>query len=150
MDLTLSPSEQSFRDEFRGWLANKEEAAKIQDIRAEPRGHDDARYVITVTSDSTKRVVYAEFPGAIVDDIFRAGVKYSVKSKDESSFWPQVLVWWLPMLLLVESGNLLLLQRRCEWRGIGFVHNGAGPGEPGRRRARQRRDPHDGYRLASE
>jgi len=101
--------------EFRGWLANKEEASKIQEIRAEPRGHDDARYVITMTSDSTKRVVYAEFPGAIVDDIFRVGVKYSVKSKDESSFWPQVLVWWLPMLLLV--GIFFLFMRQLQSGG---------------------------------
>ncbi len=101
--------------EFRGWLANKEEVSKIENIRAEPRGHDDARYVITMTGDSTKRVVFAEFPGAIVDDIFRAGVKYSVKSKDESSFWPQVLVWWLPMLLLV--GIFFLFMRQLQSGG---------------------------------
>src|SRR5678815_1968983 len=61
---------------FRTSLANKEEASKIESIRAEPRGHDDARYVVTMKGDSTKRVFYAEFPGAIVDEIYRAGISY--------------------------------------------------------------------------
>jgi CobQ-like glutamine amidotransferase family enzyme len=34
------------------------------------------------------------------------------------------------MNIYADRGNILFLQRRCEWRGIGFVHEGAGPGEP--------------------
>jgi CobQ-like glutamine amidotransferase family enzyme len=34
------------------------------------------------------------------------------------------------MNIYADRGNILFLQRRCEWRGIGFVHSGAGPGEP--------------------
>ena len=34
------------------------------------------------------------------------------------------------MNIYADRGNILFLQRRCEWRGIGFVHDGAGPGEP--------------------
>jgi lipid II isoglutaminyl synthase (glutamine-hydrolysing) len=34
------------------------------------------------------------------------------------------------MNIYADRGNILFLQRRCEWRGIGFVHAGAGPGEP--------------------
>ena len=33
------------------------------------------------------------------------------------------------MNIYADRGNILFLQRRCEWRGIGFVHDGAGPGE---------------------
>ncbi len=33
------------------------------------------------------------------------------------------------MNIYADRGNILFLQRRCEWRGIGFVHVGAGPGE---------------------
>ncbi|HWN73766.1 MAG TPA: glutamine amidotransferase, partial [Solirubrobacterales bacterium] len=33
------------------------------------------------------------------------------------------------MNIYADRGNILFLQRRCEWRGIGFVHSGAGPGE---------------------
>jgi lipid II isoglutaminyl synthase (glutamine-hydrolysing) len=34
------------------------------------------------------------------------------------------------MNIYADRGNILFLQRRCEWRGIGFVHAGAGPGDP--------------------
>ncbi len=34
------------------------------------------------------------------------------------------------MNIYADRGNILFLQRRCEWRGIGFVHSGAGQGEP--------------------
>ncbi|MGN6558472.1 MAG: type 1 glutamine amidotransferase [Solirubrobacterales bacterium] len=33
------------------------------------------------------------------------------------------------MNIYADRGNILFLQRRCEWRGIGFTHSGAGPGE---------------------
>jgi cell division protease FtsH len=102
---------------FRGMLVNKDEASKVESIKAEPRGHDDARYVITMKNDpqGTKRVVYAEFPGTITQEIYAAGIPYTVKSKDESSIWPQVLVWWLPMLLLV--GIFFLFMRQLQSGG---------------------------------
>jgi len=100
---------------FRTQLANKEEAAKIETIRVEPRGHDDARYIVTMKNDTIKRVVYAEFPGTITADIYQAGISYNVKSKDDSSIWPQVLVWWLPMLLLV--GIFFLFMRQLQSGG---------------------------------
>jgi len=34
------------------------------------------------------------------------------------------------MNIYADRGNILFLQRRCEWRGIGFTYAGAGPGEP--------------------
>jgi cell division protease FtsH len=100
---------------FRQQLSNKDEAAKIQKIRIEPRGHDDARYIVTMEKDPVKRVVYAEFPGTITKEIYDAGVEYDVKSKDDSSIWPQVLVWWLPMLLLV--GIFFLFMRQLQSGG---------------------------------
>jgi lipid II isoglutaminyl synthase (glutamine-hydrolysing) len=33
------------------------------------------------------------------------------------------------MNIYADRGNILFLQRRSEWRGIGFSHSGAGPGE---------------------
>lgn len=33
------------------------------------------------------------------------------------------------MNIYADRGNIVFLQRRCEWRGIGFSHAGAGPGE---------------------
>jgi len=34
------------------------------------------------------------------------------------------------MNIYADRGNLLLLQRRCDWRGLGFELSGAGLGEP--------------------
>jgi CobQ-like glutamine amidotransferase family enzyme len=34
------------------------------------------------------------------------------------------------MNIYADRGNIIFLQRRCEWRGIGFSYMGAGPGEP--------------------
>jgi CobQ-like glutamine amidotransferase family enzyme len=34
------------------------------------------------------------------------------------------------MNIYADRGNIVFLRRRCEWRGIGFTHSGAGPGEP--------------------
>jgi len=33
------------------------------------------------------------------------------------------------MNIYADRGNILFLQRRCEWRGIGFSYSSAGPGE---------------------
>jgi hypothetical protein len=33
------------------------------------------------------------------------------------------------MNIYADRGNILFLQRRCEWRGIGFLYSAAGPGE---------------------
>ena len=33
------------------------------------------------------------------------------------------------MNIYADRGNIVFLQRRCEWRGIGFAYVGAGPGE---------------------
>jgi CobQ-like glutamine amidotransferase family enzyme len=32
------------------------------------------------------------------------------------------------MNIYADRGNIIFLQRRCEWRGIGFSHSGTGPG----------------------
>jgi CobQ-like glutamine amidotransferase family enzyme len=34
------------------------------------------------------------------------------------------------MNIYADRGNIVFLQRRCEWRGIGFAYAGAGPGDP--------------------
>ena len=100
---------------FVGLINNAEEKGRIERITIEPRGHDDARYVLTMRNTSQKQVVYAEFPGTLTEKLRNEGIAYSVKSKDESSIWPQVLVWWLPMLLLV--GIFFLFMRQLQSGG---------------------------------
>jgi lipid II isoglutaminyl synthase (glutamine-hydrolysing) len=42
------------------------------------------------------------------------------------------IMWLYPdhMNIYADRGNITLLERRCEWRGIGFELGTAGPGEP--------------------
>jgi len=100
---------------FHAQLLNKDDVAKMEKIAIEERGHNSAKYVVTMKNDATKRVVYAEGSGKIIDEIVGAGVQYSYKTKEESSVWPQVLVWWLPMLLLV--GIFFLFMRQLQSGG---------------------------------
>src|SRR4051812_5997132 len=100
---------------FQRRLTDPDAAGLIEKISIEPRGHDDARYVLTMKNTTPKEVVYAEFPGTLTKEIRDAKIAYSVKSKDESSIWPQVLVWWLPMLLLV--GIFFLFMRQLQSGG---------------------------------
>jgi cell division protease FtsH len=102
-------------NQFHALLLNKDEVAKMEKISIEDRGPNTAKFVISMHSDTTKRVVYAESSGKIIDEIIASGVDYTKKTKDESSIWPQVLVWWLPMLLLV--GIFFLFMRQLQSGG---------------------------------
>lgn len=66
---------------FRSRLEQREELALIENIRAEPLGQGAARYVVTFKRNPVPRVVYAEYPGAIVTAIHAAGVPYAVASQ---------------------------------------------------------------------
>ena len=66
---------------FRNQLGNPDEVARIASIRAEPLGQGAARYVMIIKGNPVPRVVYAEYPGAIVTAIQAAGVPYTVASE---------------------------------------------------------------------
>ena len=89
---------------------------EIEKITIEPRGHDDARYVITM-QDTTprRRSCTPSSPARSPRRSTTPASRTTVKSKDESSIWPQVLVWWLPMLLLV--GIFFLFMRQLQSGG---------------------------------
>src|ERR1044072_6937570 len=99
---------------FHTLLTNKEEANKIEKIQVEERRQNSARYIVTMKGDNVKRVVYGDYTG-LVQDVKTSGIPFSTKIKDESSIWPQVLVWWLPMLLLV--GIFFLFMRQLQSGG---------------------------------
>jgi len=96
-------------------LANKDKAKDIQEIRVEPKSDVAARYVITYKNKSDKAIVNADYFDTQLAKIREANIPYQVKAKDESSIWPQVLVWWLPMLLLI--GIFFLFMRQLQSGG---------------------------------
>ncbi|HSN25225.1 MAG TPA: ATP-dependent metallopeptidase FtsH/Yme1/Tma family protein, partial [Kofleriaceae bacterium] len=103
-------------NQFHAMLANKDDVAKMEKISIEERGRNSAKYTISMRNDSTKKVVYAELTPELMKEIVSSGVVYNgPKTKEESSVWPQVLVWWLPMLLLV--GIFFLFMRQLQSGG---------------------------------
>ena len=89
--------------EFKAALATEEtaKAAGIEKVKIEPGSRNDARYVITYFKDNPyKGVVYGPYPEKLTELMDKANVQYSVRVKDDSSIWPQLLLSWLPMLLL--------------------------------------------------
>jgi cell division protease FtsH len=85
---------------FKQEISDKAKAAEIESIKVEPGQRNDARYVITYHAKNEKAVVYAEYPGTLTDAISAANIDYRVKPAEDSSIWPQILLSWLPMLLL--------------------------------------------------
>jgi cell division protease FtsH len=85
---------------FYGEINDKQKASQIEGVRIEPRGRDDARYIVTYKTTGTKAVVYGEYPDNLTQALKTAGIHYDVRAKDESSIWPQILLSWLPMIFL--------------------------------------------------
>src|SRR5688572_6731731 len=85
---------------FKGWINNPEKAKEIEKVEIQPKGRDDARYVVTLRGTTTKTVTHGEFFPHVTEALSRNNVQYTVESKEESSFWPQLLISWLPMLFL--------------------------------------------------
>ena len=99
---------------------------------------------LTETVDETRLCVMA--PGAIDAEAAAAGPARRGAAHDRvyrrarrihrgragGCVMPQLRLLTLypeQMNIYADRGNILFLQRRCEWRGIGFRHESAGPGD---------------------
>src|SRR5262245_62477699 len=88
---------------FQAEISDVEQAKKIEKVVVQPKGRDDAKYVVTYTSGGPKTVVFGPFSGAgnkITDTMTEQKIVWNVKSKNESTFWQTLLASWLPMLFL--------------------------------------------------
>jgi cell division protease FtsH len=113
---TDSSSKESELDvsSFKAEIADKQKAAQIEKVKIEPRGRNDARYVVTRTNGS-KSIVYGEYPDNLTKMLSDAGVSYQVKAKNDSSIWPQILSMWLPMLIVL--GIVFFFMRQLQSGG---------------------------------
>jgi len=85
---------------FMAELKDPQKAAAIENIRAEPKANDHAKFIITYRNTGTKAVVYGPYKESTVNLLNESKVQWTAKPKDESSIWPQILLSWLPMLFL--------------------------------------------------
>jgi cell division protease FtsH len=84
-------------------LSSEDKAKNIEKVEIEPKGRDDARYVITYKSGGTKTEVFGPYAGQgndISQMLDKHKIEWSVRSKEESAFWQTLIVSWLPMLFL--------------------------------------------------
>ena len=84
-------------------LTTEDKAKNIEKVEIEPKGRDDARYVVTYKSGGTKTEVFGPYSGAgndITTALDKQKIEWSVRSKEESAFWQTLIVSWLPMLFL--------------------------------------------------
>ena len=77
-----------------------EAESQIEQIRVYPGDHQDARFVITYRSQA-KTVVQGTWTEADVKALKDSGINYKIEKREEGSMWPQLLLSWLPMLLLI-------------------------------------------------
>jgi cell division protease FtsH len=84
-------------------LASAEKVKTIAKVEIQPKGRDDAKYVVSYKSGGDKTVVHGPYSGAgndITVALDKNAIEWSVRSKEESAFWQTLIVSWLPMLFL--------------------------------------------------
>ena len=84
-------------------LASQERAKSIEKVEIQPKGRDDAKFVVSYKAGGDKTVVNGPYAGAgndITVALDKNQISWTVKSKEESAFWQTLIVSWLPMLFL--------------------------------------------------
>jgi cell division protease FtsH len=84
-------------------LSNTEKVATLDKVEIQPKGRDDAKYVLSYKSGGNKKVVHGPYSGAgndITEALDKGQIPWTVRSKEESAFWQTLIVSWLPMLFL--------------------------------------------------
>ncbi|MEM9492234.1 MAG: cell division protein FtsH, partial [Myxococcota bacterium] len=71
----------------------------LEEVKVETGRNDTARYVL-IYGDNKTKVVSGEYKGNIEDLLTQANIKYTVEAHEESTFWTQLIISWLPMIFL--------------------------------------------------
>lgn len=71
----------TFREMLTCPDGNCELRGKVTSIQIEPLGRGDARYLVTWSATKVATLVYAEYPGHVVDEIVTAKLPYTIASK---------------------------------------------------------------------
>ena len=89
-------------DEAKARAADpKSESKEFELIRVYPGERQDAKFVITYRTHNKQGVVHGTWTDADVAALKASGIPYKIEKPEEGSIWPQLLLSWLPMLLLI-------------------------------------------------
>jgi cell division protease FtsH len=86
---------------FMEELKDPQKRAQMKKVTVQPRANNTATYIVEY-KDNTKKT---KISGAFGDDTmayFReiGFVDYTIENKEESNFWPSLIISWLPMVFL--------------------------------------------------
>ena len=84
-------------------LSQPDRYKDIDKVEVQPKGRDDARYIVTYKNSNAKTVIPGPYSGAgneITKALDADKISWNVRSKEESAFWQTLIVSWLPMLFL--------------------------------------------------
>ncbi|MBL4632339.1 MAG: AAA family ATPase, partial [Kofleriaceae bacterium] len=92
--------------DLRNLVATPESAQTIAKIVVQPQDNDMAKFTVTFVNDAPKMVVVGPYSGAIEsNDILKSiqvhKINMEMDPKEESSFWENMIISWLPMIFLV-------------------------------------------------
>ncbi|MBL8619734.1 MAG: ATP-dependent zinc metalloprotease FtsH [Myxococcales bacterium] len=76
-------------------------SAEYELIKVYPGDRQDAKFVITYRNGKAKEVVHGTWGDADIAALKASKIPYEIKQPEEGSVWPQLLLSWLPMLLLI-------------------------------------------------
>lgn len=105
---------------YKALLADTAKAQDIATVNVEPLGQDTARYVVSYKNKSEKSIIHGEYAaqggaGTLMQAMRDANVPHQVKTRQESSFWPQLLMTILPIVLI--AGVFIFFLRQLQSGG---------------------------------
>jgi cell division protease FtsH len=89
---------------LKALVTDPESAKTIEKVEVQPRGKEDARYVVSYTAGGQKSVVDGPYSGRgneITNALDAQSIPWAVKSKAESTFWQTLIISWLPLLFIL-------------------------------------------------
>ncbi len=90
----------AFKD-LKAEIADPEKAKKIEKIVIQPKSVGAARYVVTYTDQPKVRYISnGEYFEDTAAALTKADIDYVLKHKEQSSFWQNLIISWLPMIFL--------------------------------------------------
>jgi cell division protease FtsH len=87
--------------ELKAEVLDPKKAGLIEKIEIQPKGDNAAQYIVTYKDrPNVKVIAKGEYFAETVDKFEKAGVTTNVVRKEQSSFWQNLIISWLPMLFL--------------------------------------------------
>jgi cell division protease FtsH len=87
--------------ELKAEILDEKAAGAIEKIEIQPKGDNAATYIVTYKDrPNVKVIAKGEYFAETLHKFEQAGITTNVVRKEQSSFWQNLIISWLPMLFL--------------------------------------------------